>query len=239
MFLLWVPGCVEQNSGIPQNRLNRVSYNPSWRPMLSMSCFLKENAKRVALIKFWLDPAVQQTMSIEREQIVMYADTITQPRLDKTSPTESVDSASIAFFAIHNDNLIHHQALCSVFFVAFRPWFVLMTNVQLVFCFCFWFKSYIQYLYATIRFQSRLCLRTYRSHVFVHISVIYFYLCVYLHLSPGHSRVVFLLGAAAWPSIDPEVITKRPTRPTLLYSDHPTTRRAIHKHKTHICNTHT
>ena len=102
--LLWAPGCVEENSGIPQNRLNRVPHNPSWRPMLSMSCFVKENAKRVALSKFWFNPAVQQKMSIEREQIVMYADT--QPRLDKTSPTESVDSASIAFFAIHN--LFHH-----------------------------------------------------------------------------------------------------------------------------------
>ena len=84
-------------------------------------------------------------------------------------------------------------------------------------------------------------LRTYSYIIFLYTYMcdLFFYLCVYLHLSPGHSRVVFLLGAAAWPSIDPEVITKRPTRPTLLYSDHPTTRRAIHKHKTHICNTYT
>ena len=87
-----------------------------------------------------------------------------------------------------------------------------------------------------VRFLSH---PVYISFCCTHRCVIYFYLCVYLHLSPGHSRVVFLLGAAAWPSIDPEVITKRPTRPTLLYSDHPTTRSAIHKHKTHICNTHT
>ena len=85
---------------------NRVPHNPSWRPMLPMSCFVKENAKRVALSRFWFNLAVQHTMSIGREQNGTYADT--QPRLNKT-----VDGASIAFFAIQNDNLF--QRRCAVF----------------------------------------------------------------------------------------------------------------------------
>ena len=121
-------------------------------------------------------------------------------------------------------------------FRAFKPWFVPIS-----------IKPTHQYKTVCVLFSIVCMLQLDFSHICVwehidiyhYICVIYFYLCVYLHLSPGHSRVVFLLGAAAWPSIDPEVITKRPTRPTLLYSDHPTTRRAIHKHKTHICNTHT
>ena len=82
---------------------SRSSQSKSWRPMLPMSCFVKENAKGVALSRFWFNLTVWQTRSIEREQNGTYADT--QPRHNKT-----VDDASIA---IQNDNLVHQR--CAAF----------------------------------------------------------------------------------------------------------------------------